>query len=111
MRNAHVPHRIVSITEAARLTGLSKAAIRTRLEHGELRAVRRGGRRRISVDELAERGLLENPLSHGDVGGDPPAELLDRLEGQAEEIGRLRVELALAQRKLEREHQRHSRRP
>jgi excisionase family DNA binding protein len=102
-------HRIVSIAEAARLTGLSKASIRSRLEHGELRAIRRGGLRRISVDELAERGLLDGAM--GGAAPSPPAELLDRLESQAEEIGRLRVELALAQHKLEREHQRRSRRP
>ena len=61
------------------------------------------------MDELAERGLLE---AIGEAGGEPPAELLDRLQGQAEEIGRLKVELALAQRKLERDHQRaRARRP
>jgi excisionase family DNA binding protein len=85
--------RVVSIAEAARLTGLPKDAIRSRVERGELRAVRRAGVRRISVDELAERGLLE-PTS-GDI--------LDRLERQAGEIGRLRLELAIAHRKLDSE--------
>ena len=107
-----MPARIVSIAEAARLTGLTKAAIRNRVERGELRTIRRAGLLRIPVDELAERGLL-------DTGGgivDPPvdlmgADMLDRLERQAEEIGRLRVELFIAQRRLEREHRRRARRP
>ena len=103
-----MPNRIVSIAEAARLTGLTKAAIRARVERGELRAIRRGGLRRISVDELAECGLLE-ANAHG--GAEPEGDLLDRLQSQAEEIGRLRVELRLAQAKLEREHRRAARRP
>ena len=108
LRTPDVANRIVSIAEAARLTGLSKAAIRARVDHGELRAIRRGGLRRISVDELAERGLLDaNP--HG--GDEPDTEVLDRLQAQAEEIGRLRVELRMAQAKLEREHRRGERRP
>jgi excisionase family DNA binding protein len=95
-----MPARVVSIAEAARLTGLPKDAIRCRLERGELRAVRRGGLRKISVDELAERGLLE-------VGG---GDLLDRLERQAGEIARLRLELAVAHRDLDSERRRRERR-
>jgi excisionase family DNA binding protein len=95
--------RIVSIAEAARITGLPKDAIRRRVERGELRAIRRGGLRRISVDELAERGLLE--LASGGDSGD----LLDRLERQSEEIGRLRFELAVAQRRAEVERRRRER--
>ena len=91
----------MSITEAARLTGLTKAAIRARVEHGELRAIRRGGLRRISVDELAERGLLEVNLPLGD---DP--ELLDRLQEQAEEIGRLRAELRMSEARVQHLHRR-----
>ncbi len=93
--------RIVSIAEAARLTGLTKAAIRARVDHGELRAIRRGGLRRISVDELAERGLLDVNAPAGDDG-----ELLDRLQEQAEEIGRLRAELRMAQARVEHLHRR-----
>jgi excisionase family DNA binding protein len=99
-----VPERIVSIAEAARLTGLPKEAIRGRVERGELRAIRRGGLRRISVDELAERGLLE-----GGTAGSDSAELLDRLERQAEEIGRLRFELAVARRRADTERRRRER--
>jgi excisionase family DNA binding protein len=97
-----VPERIVSIAEASRLTGLPKEAIRGRVERGELRAIRRGGLRRISVDELAERGLL-------DAAGAGQAELLDRLERQAEEIGRLRFELSVAERRAEVERRRRER--
>ncbi len=99
--------RIVSIAEAARLTGLTRAGIRARVDRGELRAIRRGGLRRISVDELAECGLLD-ANAHG---GEPDGELLDRLQAQAEEIGRLRVELRMAHARLEREHRRRERRP
>jgi excisionase family DNA binding protein len=99
-----VPERIVSIAEAARLTGLPKAALLNRVERGELRAIRRGGLKRISVDELAERGLLES-----NAEGGVEQDLLDRLERQAEEIGRLRFELGLAQRKLESERSRRER--
>ena len=107
MRTPDVANRIVSIAEAARLTGLTKASVRARVDRGELRAIRRGGLRRISVDELAERGLLDaNPH-----GGEPDAEVLDRLQSQAEEIGRLRAELRLAQAKLDRRQRRGERRP
>ena len=103
-------HRIVSIAEAARLTGLPKAVIRSRVERGELRAIRRGGLRRISVDELAERGLLD-AVQAAEVTGEVMRELLDRTASQAEEIGRLRFELAIAQRQLDRERRKRSRRP
>jgi excisionase family DNA binding protein len=98
-----VPDRIVTISEAARLTGLPKAALLARVERGELRALRRGGLRRVSVDELAERGLLD-----GAPAGEATEqrELLDRLERQAEEIGRLRFELAIAQRQVDTERRR-----
>ena len=94
----------MSIAEAARLTGLPKAALRNRVERGELRAIRRGGLKRISVDELAERGLLESSAEGG-----VERDLLDRLERQAEQIGRLRFELAIAQRSAETERLRRER--
>ena len=103
-----MPSRIVSIAEAARLTGLTKRSIRHRVESGELRAVRRGGLRRIAVDELAERGLLD--VGGGASGDELDGDLLARLERQAEEIGRLRLELALAQRRLDRGQSRRARR-
>ena len=106
-----MPERIVSIAEAARLTGLPKHAIRGRVDRGELRAIRRGGLRRISVDELAERGLLDAAAAGGDTTGSESdsGALLDRLERQAEEIGRLRFELAIAQRRADTERRRRER--
>lgn len=110
VRTTCVPERIVSISEAARLTGLPKDAIRGRVERGELRAIRRGGLRRISVDELAERGLLEGSAGgRGDDAGAEPPELLDRLQQQAEEIGHLRFELAIARRLADTERARRER--
>jgi excisionase family DNA binding protein len=102
---------VVTIAEASRLTGLPKDAIRGRVDRGELRAVRRGGLRRISVDELAERGLLE-PAAVTNLAADVvgnATELIDRVERQAEEIGRLRFELAIAQRQAATERRRRER--
>jgi excisionase family DNA binding protein len=92
--------RTVTIAEAARLTGLSKAAIRSRIERGSLRVSKRGGVRRVPLDELAELGLL----SGEDVGDREPLttdQLLDRLERQAEQIGALRAENEALTRDLE----------
>src|ERR671928_199489 len=61
----HVRERSVTIAEAARLTGLPKAAIRGRVESGELRAVRRGGVRRGSLGGVAHRGPPPTPRRHG----------------------------------------------
>lgn len=92
--------RTVTVAEAARLTGLSKAAIRSRIERGSLRVTKRGGVRRVPLDELAELGLL----SGEDVGDREPLttdQLLDRLERQAEQIGALRAENETLTRDLE----------
>lgn len=94
----------MSIAEAARLTGLPKAVISSRIAAGALRAVRHRGRRRIAVDELAERGLLPeiDPLDFDLEPTPRERELLDRLERQAEEIGHLRMQLSLLQNEAER---------
>src|SRR4051794_35094355 len=92
--------RTVTIAEAARLTGLSKAAIRSRIERGSLRVSKRGGVRRVPLDELAELGLL----SGEDVGEREPlttGQLLDRLEGRGEQIGARRAENETLTRDLE----------
>jgi excisionase family DNA binding protein len=86
------PDRTVTIAEAAKLTGLSKSAIRSRIDRGSLRVSKRGGIRRVPLDELAELGLL---VGGEDVGEREPLtmnDLLDRLERQAETIGALRAE-------------------
>jgi excisionase family DNA binding protein len=96
-----MPQRTVTIAEAARLTGLSKSAIRSRIERGSLRTSRRGGVRRVPLDELAELGLL---VGGEDVGEREPLttdQLLDRLERQAEQIGALRAENESLTRDLE----------
>ena len=84
--------RTVTIAEAARLTGLSKAAIRSRIERGSLRVSKRGGVRRVPLDELAELGLLAGGEDVGDREPLTTDQLLDRLERQAEQIGALRAE-------------------
>lgn len=84
--------RTVTIAEAASLTGLSKAAIRSRIERGSLRVTKRGGVRRVPLDELAELGLLAGGEDVGDHTPLTTDQLLDRLERQAEQIGALRAE-------------------
>lgn len=104
-----MPQRTVTIAEAARLTGLSKAAIRSRIERGSLRVQKRGGIRRVPLDELAELGLL---TTNEDIGEHAPLtvdELLDRLERQAETIGALRAENESLSRDLEAERSRRQR--
>src|SRR3954470_3210573 len=86
VQDGRMPQRTVTIAEAARLTGLSKDAIRSRIERGSLRVSKRGGVRRVPLDELAGLGLL---AGGGEVGNREPLttdQLLDRLERQAEQI-------------------------
>src|SRR4051812_40872668 len=86
----------VDIAGAARATGLSVKAIRGRVERGSLPCELVGGRRRIPIRALLEAGLLVT--ERRDAAPQPMAldagALLRRLEQQAEEIGRLRAELA-----------------
>src|SRR3954453_14858624 len=84
--------RTVTIAEAAKLTGLSKEAIRSRIERGSLRGTKRGGVRRVPLDELAELGLLAGGEDVGDHSPLTTDQLLDRLERQAETIGAPRAE-------------------
>src|ERR1041385_8916161 len=51
------PPRTLTVEEAAQLTGLTKTALKRRIDRGTLPAVVRGGRRRIPVSELYRRGL------------------------------------------------------
>ena len=93
--------RSVTIAEAARLTGLSKEAIRSRIDRGSLRASKRAGLRRVALDELAELGLLAGGEDVGDRSPLTVDQLLDRLERQAEQIGALRAENESLTRDLE----------
>src|SRR3954471_7806205 len=96
-----MPQRTVTIAEAAKLTGLSKDAIRSRIERGSLRVSKRGGVRRVPLDELAELGLLAGGEDVGDRSPLTTDQLLDRLERQAETIGALRAENEALTRDLE----------
>jgi excisionase family DNA binding protein len=49
----------VDVAQASELTGLSKKAIRRRLERGTLNSIKVGGRRMIPVSELLQHGLLD----------------------------------------------------
>src|SRR3954471_15244843 len=93
--------RTVTIAEAAKLTGLSKAAIRSRIDRGSLRVAKRGGVRRVPLDELAELGLLAGGEDVGEHSPLTTDQLLDRLERQAETIGALRAENEALTRDLE----------
>ena len=96
-----MPQRTVTIAEAARLTGLSKEAIRARIERGSLRVHKRGGVRRVPLDELAELGLLAGGEDIGERTPLTTEQLLDRIERQAETIGALRAENETLTRDLE----------
>lgn len=96
----------LSIADAAQLTGLSKTALRRRVERGTIASVRRDGRVRVLAEGLRRAGLIDTDAEIPDA--EPAAPLtvddaLDRLERQAEEIGRLRAELEQARRELEAE--------
>jgi excisionase family DNA binding protein len=99
--NGRMAQRTVTISEAAKLTGLSKAAIRARIERGSLRVTKRSGVRRVPLDELAELGLLQGGEDIGDHSPLTTDQLLDRLKRQAEQIGALRAENEALTRDLE----------
>lgn len=91
----------LTIAEAADATGLTKKAVRNRVDRGQVRAVLRDGVRRIPRSELERAGLsLEHPEAGGGAAKgqeatpgypEPMAEVLDRLERQAGELAELRV--------------------
>lgn len=88
----------IDIAGAARATGLSVKALRGRVERGSLPATLIDGRRRIPIAALLEAGLLVSDASQGRAvpppGGTAEPELVARLDAQAEEIARLRAEVA-----------------
>lgn len=84
----------LTIAEAATATGLSKKAIRNRVDRGQLRAVLRDGVRRIPHSELERAGLWPHAIeaaSRQPAAKEAWAELLARLERQAAELAQLRA--------------------
>jgi len=96
----------LTITEAAEATGLSKKALRNRVDRGQIRAVLRDGVRHIPRSELERAGLNvrlphEVGLPHEVAGGASVSleasetvawkEALERLERQAAELAELRL--------------------
>lgn len=92
-----------TIAEAAEAVGITKKAMRNRVDRGQVRAVLRDGVRRIPRAELLRVGLLGAPREAArrhppNEAASPEAtealavrELLDRLERQAGEITSLRA--------------------
>ncbi len=92
----------LTIAQAAEATGLTKKAIRNRVDRGQLQAVLRDGVRRIPLTELDRAGLATAPAAAGEAGIRQEAtsgqsqevggwtELLGRLERQAGELAELR---------------------
>lgn len=80
-----------TISEAAEFTGLTKKAVRHRVDRGQIRAEKDGGIRRISREELARVGLVP-PIV------EPPAERAPELTGQ---VLQLKSALAALERELE----------
>ena len=91
----------LTIAEAADATGLTKKAVRNRVDRGQVRAVLRDGVRRIPRSELERAGLSLDAREAGAGAAEgqeaapgypePMAEVLDRLERQAGELAELRV--------------------
>jgi excisionase family DNA binding protein len=79
---------MLTVDGVATLTGLSPTAVRRRIDRGSIPAVREGGKVRVPLGELYRTGLVG---VRGDLN---VADLLDRLERQSEEIGRLRERVA-----------------
>lgn len=97
--------RTLTITQAAEVTGLSRKSIEHRVNRNQLQSVLKGSRRLIPVSELVRNGLLAEDADGALVPAAPqlpapqalPAakgihdELLDRLQRQAEELGRAKL--------------------
>lgn len=95
----------LTITEAAEATGVSKKALRNRVDRGQIRAVLRDGMRRIPRSELERVGLVvqfpgeakDEAAERRESGGSQSSEAgawkeaLERLERQAAELAELRM--------------------
>ena len=112
------PPRTLTIKETAAATGLTIKAIRSCIERGTLPAVVRDGLRRIPYSELVRAGLVEadngaaiRQLPPQGTAAEAPqpdvlAKLVNRLEAQAEELGRLKAITAAAETTSDQEHER-----
>lgn len=91
-----VKARTVTIEQASVLTGISKQALRKRVERGHLPYVLEGGLRHVAVAELDRRGLLLEPLSPAEPE-DRTGEIVDRLGELLREATGLLDELRVEQ--------------
>ena len=92
-----------TIAEAAELTGLTKKAMRHRVDRGQIRAVKYGGVRRISRAELERVGLrADRPATT--VNGDAVTGLKDALRARARDLDELQGHLQSTQRELDEIH-------
>lgn len=97
--------RTLTITQAAQATGLTRKSIEHRVNRGQLQSVLKGTRRLIPVSELIradlltadEDGSLVPATAQLPAAAALPqapgihAELLDRLERQAQDLGRMKL--------------------
>ena len=84
----------MTIDEAVTLTGMTRRALEGRIARGSLEVERQGRRILIDRRELERQRLIPHrPEASKDA---VIAELLDRLEKQAAEIGELRAKLRAA---------------
>src|SRR4051812_28657080 len=113
------PGRLVTIAQAARVTGISETAIRGRLDRGTLAHVKVRGRRMIDLLALEEAGLLSGTAAAAgrqlaDESQHPVREALrDALEANrmvGVHLARLRAELADSAKRDPDEHQHHEQR-
>jgi hypothetical protein len=82
---------LLTIDEAVTVTGMSRRALEGRIARGSLPAERRGKRLYLNLTELDRQRLIpQRPEASKDA---VIAELLDRLEKQAQRIGELEAEL------------------
>ena len=91
---------LMSIRDAARASGLSPKALRRRIERGTLGSVLVGGRRRIPVDDLVRRGLVDDGAApgagSGTAGADDPAAMARRLRALESRVAALEAALDAA---------------
>src|SRR5215216_5176053 len=59
MSSPHENPNAVDVAQASELTGLSKKALRRRVERGTLDSIKVGGKRLIPISELENHDLLE----------------------------------------------------